>query len=219
MTQWYPCPCCGYLVHDSSPGSYAICDICFWEDDVAQLRWPLLGGGPNAWCLVEAQLNFEACGAMSFEFVDQVNSPSINQRRDDDWRRIDLRTDNFEDVGIHEGQPSTPTALYWWRPTFWRKDVGQRRVTAWRWLWAEQLKPGMILELADNQTLWDTSVSPWRSLTAGARLKVIRVTKVASGRPDRTPVELVLLSLDSNSRLVLEVADSREPMKAYGDYQ
>jgi len=34
----YPCPCCGYVVFDEPPGSYAIRPICFWEDDLAQLR-------------------------------------------------------------------------------------------------------------------------------------------------------------------------------------
>ncbi len=37
----YPCPCCGYLVFTEPPGSYTICPICFWEDDISQLRFPL----------------------------------------------------------------------------------------------------------------------------------------------------------------------------------
>jgi len=36
----YPCPCCGYLVFTEPPGSFEICPICFWEDDVSQLAIP-----------------------------------------------------------------------------------------------------------------------------------------------------------------------------------
>jgi hypothetical protein len=35
----YPCPCCGYLMFYEGPGSYDICKICFWEDDLSQLRF------------------------------------------------------------------------------------------------------------------------------------------------------------------------------------
>lgn len=53
----YPCPCCGYLVFDESPGSHEICPICFWEDDLTQLRFPLMSGGANPVSLIEAQEN------------------------------------------------------------------------------------------------------------------------------------------------------------------
>ena len=39
----YPCPCCGYLVFDEGPGSYAICPVCGWEDDLSQLRFTGMG--------------------------------------------------------------------------------------------------------------------------------------------------------------------------------
>jgi rubrerythrin len=44
----YPCPGCGYLVFDEPPGSYEICPICFWEDDLAQLRFHGCLGVPTA---------------------------------------------------------------------------------------------------------------------------------------------------------------------------
>ena len=47
----FPCPCCGNLTYDEPPGSYQICEVCSWEDDHAQLRWPTLDSGPNGWCL------------------------------------------------------------------------------------------------------------------------------------------------------------------------
>ena len=32
----FPCPCCGYkTLSESASGTYEICEICFWEDDMA----------------------------------------------------------------------------------------------------------------------------------------------------------------------------------------
>jgi hypothetical protein len=47
MSDRYPCPCCGHVVFDEPPGSYAICPVCFWVDDPVQLRWPDWAGGAN----------------------------------------------------------------------------------------------------------------------------------------------------------------------------
>lgn len=41
----FPCPCCGHLVFKDAPGSDEICPVCFWQDDIVQLRWPDFGGG------------------------------------------------------------------------------------------------------------------------------------------------------------------------------
>jgi Cysteine-rich CPCC len=32
---------------DGPPGSYEICPVCFWDDDLVQLRWPTYAGGAN----------------------------------------------------------------------------------------------------------------------------------------------------------------------------
>ena len=52
----YPCPSCGLLVFDESPGSYDICPVCGWEDDHVQLAHPALRGGANRVSLFESQL-------------------------------------------------------------------------------------------------------------------------------------------------------------------
>lgn len=59
----YPCVCCGHLTIPEQPGSYFICPICFWEDDVSQLRWPTMSGGANDVSLIEGQANFREFGS------------------------------------------------------------------------------------------------------------------------------------------------------------
>ena len=53
--QSYPCPSCGFLVFDEPPGTYAICEVCGWEDDPVQLRHPAMGGGANKLSLAAHQ--------------------------------------------------------------------------------------------------------------------------------------------------------------------
>ncbi|MBJ8192719.1 hypothetical protein JDS79_38930, partial [Bacillus cereus] len=44
----YTCPCCGYkTLNDEPPGTYDICEICFWEDDGIQFADPDYDGGAN----------------------------------------------------------------------------------------------------------------------------------------------------------------------------
>jgi hypothetical protein len=51
----FPCPACGYLSFSEPPGSYQICSVCKWQDDLVQLDDPLLAGGANELSLFEAQ--------------------------------------------------------------------------------------------------------------------------------------------------------------------
>lgn len=122
MDDGYPCPCCGHLAFAEPPGSYEICSICFWEDDLVQLRWPDWSGGANRPSLRESQLNVVRFGAMEQRFVGKVQAPGADDRVDDGWRLIDER-DLFEPRGVAERPwPVDATELYWWRPTFWRRD-------------------------------------------------------------------------------------------------
>ncbi|MEE4585236.1 MULTISPECIES: CPCC family cysteine-rich protein [Streptomyces] len=59
MSDRCPCPCCGHLVLDEMPGSYAICPVRFWEDDGVQFRWPTMDGGANKVSLIDAQRNYQ----------------------------------------------------------------------------------------------------------------------------------------------------------------
>ena len=67
----------------------------------------------------------------------------------------------------------------------------------------------MTIELMAKQTLWDVTKSPWVTLTAGARLEVLSVTKMATGRTDGYPIELRLRSADG-AELALEVSDGTD---------
>jgi hypothetical protein len=115
----YPCPCCGHLVFEEPPGSDDICMICFWEDDVTQLRWPWLAGATNAVSLVEAQRNVIRLGASEERFVGDVRPATPTEPIDEGWRPI-TDQDRFEKPEDTAAWPEDRTRLYYWRPTFWR---------------------------------------------------------------------------------------------------
>jgi hypothetical protein len=118
----FPCPCCGCLVFTEAPGSYDICPVCGWEDDVSQLRFPTAGGGANAVSLMEAQqLHRRGKQAKSSGALSQEQSPF---GREAAWRPVDPELDAFETpvAGLEYGAsyPDDATLLYYWRPTYWR---------------------------------------------------------------------------------------------------
>jgi hypothetical protein len=124
-TPAYPCPCCGYVVFDGPPGSYAICPICFWEDDEVQLRFPALAGGANGSSLVEAQQAFVRVGASELRFVQNCRAPAPGDERDPTWRPLDAAVDEIVDlprsVDKRSAHPSDTTAFYYWRDNYWRR--------------------------------------------------------------------------------------------------
>lgn len=117
--QEYPCPCCGWLVFREPPGSYDICPICFWEDDLVQLRWPDFGGGANGPSLIDAQAIFAERGAMEERFLRHVRAPAPTEQHDPEWRPFDPEVDTIE--GHVQGQDygmkyvEHRTAYYYWR--------------------------------------------------------------------------------------------------------
>ncbi|WP_456240065.1 CPCC family cysteine-rich protein [Actinopolyspora lacussalsi] len=118
----YPCPCCGYLVHDSPPGSYDICQICSWEDDPVQLRWPWYSGGANSESLVEAQSEYRTdihAGRSRLSKWFAKKGPS----KGSGFRPIDPEVDNFDSSDDTQDEwPEDSTRLYWWRSSFWRSE-------------------------------------------------------------------------------------------------
>jgi hypothetical protein len=66
----YICPCCGHLTLTEPPGSYEICHICGWEDDLVQLLDPWFEGGANEPSLVQAQADYSARSDPSSDLQD-----------------------------------------------------------------------------------------------------------------------------------------------------
>jgi hypothetical protein len=140
----FPCPCCGHLVFEELPGSFDVCPICFWEDDVVQLRWPDRAGA-NRLSLIEAQGNFVAFKASEERLLEHVREPRSGDSVEPGWRRVDPELDLVgskvddavwtvaADGGVQvpaavrpaiiddEPWPEDLTSLYYWRPTFWRR--------------------------------------------------------------------------------------------------
>ncbi|MBL7259945.1 hypothetical protein JKJ07_37050 [Actinoplanes sp. LDG1-01] len=112
----YPCVCCGHQTMAEPPGSWAICPICFWEDDVTQLRWPNLPSGANRVSLIEAQQNFRSLGACDEHGSQFVRAPEDSEAVIPGWRPIDPRRDRFEPTSLQlRPWPENRTVLYWWR--------------------------------------------------------------------------------------------------------
>src|SRR5262249_13854102 len=124
----YPCPCCGYLVFSEPPGSYDICPICFWEDDLSQLRF-VHTTGANHVSLVEGQRNYLAIGACEERVKPYVRPPRPYEQRDPEWRVIDPAIDNIEEPisGLDYGTtyPEDDEALYYWRSSYWRRTASE----------------------------------------------------------------------------------------------
>jgi hypothetical protein len=59
----FPCPCCDQLtLGEAPPGTYEICKVCGWEDDLVQFRDPDYPEGANHVSLREARAEFARRG-------------------------------------------------------------------------------------------------------------------------------------------------------------
>jgi len=62
-TRKYQCPCCDlYTLDEEPPGTFEICMVCWWEDDLVQFHDPTYGGGANRESLIEAREAFRRRG-------------------------------------------------------------------------------------------------------------------------------------------------------------
>lgn len=82
----YTCPCCGFIIFDEPPGSYAICPICFWEDDPVQILDPSYAGGANKPNLMACQKYFQEHGACDSAATGKARSPTNLNKKDAGWR-------------------------------------------------------------------------------------------------------------------------------------
>lgn len=113
---------------DREPGSHQVCPICYWEDNLVQLRFPNMPGAANVVSLVSGQRNFQSFGAADRRFVDKVREPMEWEQTESGWRALNQSRDNPEEpqrgVNYADSYPELdPTVLYYWRPTYWRRTV------------------------------------------------------------------------------------------------
>ncbi len=89
------CLCCGYKTiegyktnfgYTKPPRTYAICPICFWQDDAVAYTHPDEVIGPNRVSLRQAQRNFIEFGATERRVLPYVHQPNTNDVRDPGWR-------------------------------------------------------------------------------------------------------------------------------------
>lgn len=81
MSSRYECPCCRYPTLEERPsGTFAICPVCFWEDDDRQFRDSEYAGGANDISLSEARKNFAAFGAIAERYRSNVRSPTSAEK-------------------------------------------------------------------------------------------------------------------------------------------
>lgn len=102
---------------EEHPGSYAICPICFWEDDVFQLYYPHQAGGPNNCSLIEAQVNFVQFGACERSMSKNVRRLSDSDVRDIKWFPLWARRVVIPDPDTDRLHPQHMTSkydLYYW---------------------------------------------------------------------------------------------------------
>lgn len=75
----FSCLCCGYKTLDEEPpGTYEICEVCFWEDDDYQYTYQNETGA-NRVTIREAKRNFLAFGACEKESIPHTRKPKPNE--------------------------------------------------------------------------------------------------------------------------------------------
>jgi len=63
----------------SSPGSFVICPVCFWEDDDVQFENPDFAGGANRPSLNQARSNYRAFGTADEQARSHVRLPRVDE--------------------------------------------------------------------------------------------------------------------------------------------
>ena len=76
----FPCPCCKFLTLPEL-GGFALCPVCFWEDDgQTEANADEVRGGPNFdLSLRQAQANFKRFGAMAEHLISKVRPPNSDE--------------------------------------------------------------------------------------------------------------------------------------------
>jgi hypothetical protein len=154
----------------TAPGAYEICPICFWEDDIAQLKYPAMSSGANHVSLIEAQKNYADFGSSERRLLPFVRPPKRSESREPAWRPIDPLIDNLLPAPS-DVWPSNSTELYWWRDSYkWLVAVGSVdpiEFAGWHWI-AGDLRVEELPDLATDALVRGVD-SPTLRVLAGAR--------------------------------------------------
>ncbi len=80
------CPCCGYDTFDAKERlAYAICPICFWEDDPIGFEDQNFVGGANRVSLMQAQKNFIKFGACEESMISNTRKVVSSDNLNPEW--------------------------------------------------------------------------------------------------------------------------------------
>jgi len=72
----FACPCCGYLtLEQEPPGSFGLCEVCWWEDDSVQFADPDYEGGANEPSLRQARELFRQIGVSDPKLKGHERAP------------------------------------------------------------------------------------------------------------------------------------------------
>jgi len=76
QAQRFACPCCGFLtLSEEPPGTFGLCEVCWWEDDPVQFADPGYEGGANAPSLSQAQEFYRSIGVSDPHLKGHERSP------------------------------------------------------------------------------------------------------------------------------------------------
>lgn len=108
----YTCQCCGYKTLPEPKGSYGICPICFWEDDIIQNQSPFYCGGANKISLYQAQCNFTLFRVSSLDYQGDVRAITETDEFDKLWKPVSVHEQKMDLVIIDLLEITTTTELH-----------------------------------------------------------------------------------------------------------
>jgi ribonuclease HII len=78
--QRFACPCCGNLTLPvEPPGTFSLCEVCWWEDDPVQFADPDYEDGANAPSLNQARALFRAIGVSDPKLKGHERAPRADE--------------------------------------------------------------------------------------------------------------------------------------------
>ncbi len=76
----YKCPCWNQYTYNFKPnGSFDICPVCFWKDDLVQNNNQHYEGEANKISLLEVRQNYLTFGASEAIFLKRVRKPTESE--------------------------------------------------------------------------------------------------------------------------------------------